>query len=119
MTRVRMSVLLAILLGAVLAAGMFVLGRATAPDRASGYGAGYAAGRAQGVQEGRALQEGLALPAGARDAATAAFNAGYRAGANDVFGGYDGGWSLGTPYLITLVAGSDGVTYRIASRTPA
>jgi hypothetical protein len=122
MTRVRMSALLTILVAAVLAAGMFALGRATGPDPASGYGAGYgaglAAGRAQGVQEGRALQEGLALPADARDAATAAFNAGYRAGANDVFGGYDGGWSLGTPYLITLVAGSDGVTYRISSRTP-
>ncbi len=117
-----MSVLLAVLLGAVLAAGMFALGRETAPHPASGYGAGYAAGlasgRAQGVQEGRALQEGLALPADARDAAAAAFNAGYRAGANDVFGGYDGGWSVGSPYLITLAAGSDGITYRIASRTP-
>jgi hypothetical protein len=130
MTRVRKSALLAILVGAVLAAGMFALGRATGPDpasaRTSGYRAGLtagvasglAAGRAQGVQEGRALQEGLALPADARDVATAAFNAGYRAGANDTFGGYDGGWSVGTPYLVTLDAGSGGVTYRISSRTP-
>jgi hypothetical protein len=125
MTRVPKSVLLVTLIGAVLAAGVFVLGRETAPEPASGYRAGYgagygaglAAGRAQGVQEGRALQEGLALPADARDAAAAAFNAGYRAGANDTFGGYDGGWSVGPPYLVTLAAGSDGVTYRIASRT--
>lgn len=125
MTRVRKSALLTILVGAlsaaVLAAGMFALGRETAPDPASrysaGYGAGLAAGRAQGVQEGRALQEGLALPADARDVATAAFNSGYRAGANDIFGGYDGGWSIGTPYLVTLDAGSGGVTYRISSRT--
>ena len=118
MTRVRMSALLVTVIGGVLAVGMFALGRATAPEPASGYDAGLVAGRAQGVQEGRALQEGLALPADARDAATAAFNAGYRAGANDVFGGYDGGWSLGPPYLVTLATGSDGVTYRIASRTP-
>jgi hypothetical protein len=111
--------MLVLLFGVVMAAGTFVIGRATAPRAASGYGTGLAAGLAQGVQEGRALQEGLALPADARDVATAAFKAGYRAGANDVFGGYDGGWSLGTPYLITLAAGSDGVTYRIASRTPA
>jgi hypothetical protein len=114
-------VVLAILAGAVLAGG-FALGRATGPDpasaRAAGYRASFDAGRAQGVQEGRALQEGLALPADTRDAAAAAFNAGYRAGANDTFGGYDGGWSLGTPYLVTLAAGSSGVTYRIASRTP-
>jgi hypothetical protein len=109
---------------------MFGLGRATAADpgaaRADGYhagsGAGYAAGvragRAQGVQEGRALQEGAALPADARDAAAAAFNAGYGAGANDVFGGYDGGWSLATPYLVTLNSGAGAVTYRIVSRTP-
>ena len=100
---------------------MFALGRETAPDPASRYGAGYgagiAAGRAQGVQEGRTLQEGLALPADARDVATAAFNSGYRAGANDIFGGYDGGWSVGTPYLVALDAGSGGVTYRISSRT--
>jgi hypothetical protein len=117
MTRVPKSVLLATLIGAVLAAGVFALGRETAPEPAGGYSSGLAAGRAQGVQEGRALQEGLALPADARDAAAAAFNAGYRAGANDTFGGYDGGWSVGPPYLVTLAAGSDGVTYRIASRT--
>jgi hypothetical protein len=51
-----------------------------------------------------------------RDAATSAFATGYLAGTNDAFGGYDGGWGLGTPYLVTLGAGTGGVTYRIASR---
>jgi hypothetical protein len=86
----------------VACGGCFLLGRHTAPDP------GFAAGRAQGVAEGRALQE----PAGAR----AAFKAGYAAGADDVFGGYDGGWDFERPYTITLAHGSDGVTYRIASR---
>jgi hypothetical protein len=36
-----------------------------------------------------------------------------------VFGGYDGGWDYDRPYVITLKQGSDGVTYRIASRKPA
>ena len=46
----------------------------------------------------------------------AAFDAGYAAGANDVFGGFDGGWSLSEPYVITLARGSGAVTYRIDSR---
>jgi hypothetical protein len=83
----------------VVAAG--ALGRATAPDN----------DRAAGIQEGRALQQ----PAQARDA----FKAGYQAGANDVFGGYDGGWDYDRPYVITLKKGSNGVTYAIASRRPA
>jgi hypothetical protein len=93
---------LAVLAAALAGAGLFLAGRETAPD------AGFAAGRAAGLAEGRALQE----PAGAR----AAFKAGYAAGANDVFGGYDGGWDFERPYTITLAHGSDGVTYRIASR---
>ena len=87
---------------AVAGAGCFLLGRQTAPDP------GFAAGRAQGVAEGRALQE----PADAR----AAFKTGYAASANDVFGGYDGGWDFGRPYTITLARGGDGVTYRIDSQ---
>src|SRR4051794_35258603 len=112
MTRVPRSAVLvsAVLVCAAVAVGMFALGRATAPEPASGYDAGVVAGRAQGVQEGRARQGGLALPADARDAATGALNAGYGGGANDVFGGYGGGCSLGPPYLVTLAAGSDGVT---------
>jgi hypothetical protein len=46
-----------------------------------------------------------------------AFRAGYVAGANDAFGGFDGGWSLGTPYAITLERGSGGVSYRITKRS--
>ena len=46
----------------------------------------------------------------------AAFDAGYAAGANDVFGGFDGGWSLSEPYVVTLARGSGAVTYRIDSR---
>jgi hypothetical protein len=86
-----------------IAIGLVALGRVTA-----GGDAGFDAGRAQGVQEGRALQ--------APPTARSAFDAGYAAGANDVFGGYDGGWDLGRPYVITLARGRGGVTYRIASR---
>jgi hypothetical protein len=76
-------------------------------------------GRAAGVQEGRALQLGESLPGDARRVARRAFEAGYVAGANDVFGGFDGGWSLTKPYVITLRRGSGAITYRIDSRRPA
>ena len=87
-----------VVLVGVLVVGAAALGRATAPKN----------DRAAGVEEGRALQQ----PAQARDA----FKAGYQAGANDVFGGYDGGWDLDRPYVITLKKGEEGITYRIASR---
>jgi hypothetical protein len=90
----------AALIGA-LVVGAAVIGRVSAPKD----------DREAGVREGRALQQ----PAQARDA----FEAGYQAGANDVFGGYDGGWDYDRPYVITLTKGSDGVTYKIATRTPA
>ena len=104
-----------------LAGGAFALGRVTADTGESGAegraageanarAAGLREGRAQGVQEGRALQ----IPAGGRRA----FRAGYVAGANDVFGGFDGGWTFRSPYVITLGHGSGGVTYRIDSRRP-
>jgi hypothetical protein len=104
--------------------GLYVLGRGTAhpgSDR-QGINAAYARGlddgRAQGVREGRADQEVHSLPAGARNSAKTAFDDGYQAGANDVFTGYDGGWSYATPYAITLSPGGAGITYRPASRTP-
>ena len=112
-----------VLIGLVVAIGAFLLGRTTAhPSPAAGTsGAGYAegfqVGRAVGVEEGRALQEGQTLTGPDRDAATAAFASGYVAGVNDAFGGYDGGWSMAAPYLVTLQAGTGGATYRIASRT--
>jgi hypothetical protein len=83
---------------AVLVVGAAAIGRVTAPQD----------DRQAGIEEGRALQQ----PAQARDA----FKAGYAAGANDVFGGYDGGWDYDRPYVITLTKGSDGVTYKIATR---
>jgi hypothetical protein len=120
-----------------VAGGLFALGRATAPGDgadAEGFAAGHAAGlnegrveglsrgrsegvragRAAGVREGRALQEGASVsPSAAR-----AFRDGYDAGANDVFGGFDGGWSLSSPYVITLRKGSGAIAYRIDSRRP-
>ena len=100
------SRVVAVVAGAALAAGGFALGRSTADTRE---------GRAAGVQEGRALQATGSSPRTVR----AAFDAGYAAGANDVFGGFDGGWSLSEPYVITLARGSGAVTYRIDSRRPA
>ncbi|MDN3358764.1 hypothetical protein [Actinomadura sp. DC4] len=101
------------------AAGLYVLGRASVPDRQdAAYARGLDDGRAQGVREGRADEEVQALPAGARDPAKTAFDDGYRAGANDLFSGYDGGWDYKVPYLITLSPGGRGITYRPASRTP-
>jgi hypothetical protein len=73
----------------------------------------YATGRADGLREGRALQATLGMPAGER----AVFDNGYRAGANGVFSGYDGGWGYAAPYLVVLGRGSDGITYRMVSRT--
>ena len=67
---------------------------------------------------GRADQETRALPPNTRDGAKAAFGDGYQAGADDVFTGYDGGWSYAAPYVITLARGRSGITYRFASRTP-
>ena len=99
---------------AALAAGAFALGRSTA-DTDAGHDAGVSAARAAGLQEGRALQATGSSPHSAR----AAFDAGYAAGANDVFGGFDGGWSLSEPYVITLARGSGAVTYRIDSRRVA
>ena len=107
------SRVVAVVAGAALAAGGFALGRGTA-DTHAGHDAGVARreGRAAGLQEGRALQATGSSPRTIR----AAFDAGYAAGANDVFGGFDGGWSLSEPYVVTLARGSGAVTYRIDSR---
>jgi hypothetical protein len=119
-----------------IGAGMFFLGRASADAGAAhdrGYRAGVSAGRAsgqsdgyadglrvgttQGVQEGRALQIGATVPADSKQPVQDAFNAGYTAGENDAFGGYDGGWALSMPYLITLEPGQGRIVYRISDRT--
>jgi hypothetical protein len=118
-----------VVLGLGVAAGLVALGRATAGTGAardnayrSGYGAGHAdgvkQGEADGLREGREIQAPLNLPGDAQAAAKAAYDAGYIAGANDVFAGYDGGWGLNEPYLIELVPGDNGITYRLRARTP-
>jgi hypothetical protein len=42
----------------------------------------------------------------------------YAAGREAAFSGFDGGWSYGEPYIITLKRGGPGVTYEFASRRP-
>jgi len=119
----------AVLAAAALGVAAFAIGRLSTPDptaaiplhpssTSADYIAGLRAGAAQGRQEGRALQEGVSLPTKEEARVREAFNAGYSAGANDVFTGYDGGWAVSTPYLVTLAAGSGQITYRIGSRTP-
>ena len=115
---------------AALVAGVGILvGRATvdtheAHDRGyrsglyDGYFDGLPVGEAQGRREGRVLQEGSSLPAAGRHVATDAFDAGYAAGANDVFAGYDGGWAQSTPYVVTVRRTQGDIGYRIASRVP-
>jgi hypothetical protein len=51
-------------------------------------------------------------------AAGATFHAGYLAGREAAFAGYDGGWAYRVPYVITLQRGGSGITYRIVSRKP-
>jgi hypothetical protein len=131
MTRPRQRTPAVVLAAAVVvlaAAGLVGLGRATAPDpdaarargyhdgTVAGYADGFRAGQAEGLQEGQAIAASAGLPPGARARARDAFGDGYRAGANSVFGGYDGGWSVGRPYVIVLAKGANGVTYRIAAR---
>jgi hypothetical protein len=99
---------------AVAGAGLFGLGRHTAggpsgESPTAAYARGFRDGRASGVEEGRALQ----LPTAGRKA----FEAGYTAGADDVFGGYDGGWSLGTKYVVTLEDPPGPQAYAIAGRS--
>jgi hypothetical protein len=108
-------------LAALLCCLMAGAGRAAdAPptDAGKAYLDGLMAGEAQGREEGRALELGRTLPADVRSAAEAAFKAGYAAGAVDVFGGYDGGWAMGEPYVVTLAPGPVGITYRIGGRVP-
>jgi len=123
--RISAKLIAAVLAAALVAGGTFLLGRETAPDPNSptsatkhggDYFAGLRAGEAQGREEGRALQAGSELPANAKDVARRAFDAGFVAGANDVFEGYDGGWQTTLPWVVTLDAGTGKVVYRIASR---
>ncbi|GIH14460.1 hypothetical protein [Rugosimonospora africana] len=112
-----------VLAAVAVAAGLFVAGRASVGtggvrDHAyhQGYTAGAATGHADGLREGRAIQLTQSLPSDRQQAVRDAFTAGYTAGENDVFDGYDGGWGLSQPYVVVLVPGSGGATYRIDSR---
>ncbi len=46
------------------------------------------------------------------------YTEGYRDGVQAAFSGFDGGWSYGEPYIVTLSRGAPGVTYRVARRWP-
>jgi hypothetical protein len=46
------------------------------------------------------------------------YTEGYRAGRQAAFSGFDGGWSYGEPYIVSLSRGGPGVTYRVARRWP-
>lgn len=119
------KVALVVIAGVLIGGGAFALGRITAPHathRSStpeigDYFDGLRVGEAQGRQDGRALQEGIELPRGERHVARSSFDAGYVAGMNDAFAGYDGGWALRTPWIITLDDGSGQIAYRIRDRT--
>jgi hypothetical protein len=124
----RTKIVIGIVVVAALGGGLFALGRATAGTGAArdsgyqqghidGYLAGLQVGARQGRLEGRSAQEAAALPADEQRPARKAFEAGYAAGANDVFAGYDGGWGLNTPYAIIVAGGSGSITYQIATRT--
>lgn len=91
-------------------------GHRTAVDRSDDYFDGLQVGEAQGRREGRGLQEGIALPANAQRPVRDAFDDGYAAGANDVFAGYDGGWTIRAQYVVTVAEGSGHIVYRIKSR---
>ena len=60
----------------------------------------------------------MALPKNSQHAVRDAFDEGYVAGANDAFAGYDGGWTMAVPYVVTLTGGSGQIVYRIDTRTP-
>jgi hypothetical protein len=120
----RTKLLLAATAALAVAAGVFFIGRVTADTTAPAsrqavgdYFDGLRVGEAEGRRQGRALQEADALPATDRRPVRDAFDAGYAAGQNDVFAGYDGGWTLRVPWGITIERGGAKVDYRIAGRT--
>jgi hypothetical protein len=51
-------------------------------------------------------------------ASKATVSGSYAAGREAAFEGFDGGWSYGEPYVVTLKRGGPGVTYEFASRRP-
>jgi hypothetical protein len=118
----RLRTVLALLAGLLAALAIFGLGRVcvSSPDthQPGDYFDGLRVGEAHGRELGRALQAGSELPVHERNVAHTAFRSGYAAGANDVFAGYDGGWTFGAPWIIILEHGDSGIDYRIRDRTP-
>lgn len=118
----RLRIVLALAAGLLAAVAVFALGRASVSNPKStepgDYFDGLRVGEAQGRELGRALQAGSELPASEKHVAHAAFRSGYAAGANDVFAGYDGGWTFNAPWVITLQPGDSRIEYRIRDRTP-
>jgi hypothetical protein len=113
--RTRQALIGAVLLVGVGAAG-WLGGRSAAPKHDRGFVAGNTTGYAAGLAAGRALQIGDSVPPASKAATVTAFKAGYRAGQNDSFGAYDGGWKMDFPYVVVLADGVGGATYQIASR---
>ena len=80
--------------------------RAEFAPRSDAYRAIFDKGRAEGMRVGR--REGRR--AGAREFETA--------GRNDVFDRFDGGWTIGSWYMVNIRPGDDGARYAIGARVP-
>jgi len=113
--RTQLAAIGAVVLVCVGSAG-WLIGRSTVPRHDRTVVPSSTADYAAGLAAGRALQIGDTVPPGSKTATIAAFKAGYRAGQNDSFGAYDGGWKIGFPYVVVLAHGADGATYQFASR---
>jgi hypothetical protein len=62
---------------------------------------------------------GRAVRPSSAHARAAGYHAGYLAGREDAFSGYDGGWAYGQVYAVVLrPSGRPGITYRFAQRWP-
>jgi len=96
--------------------GVFWWGRHSAPGHRGTWNQGYSVGYDEGISVGRELQVGAPLNPDAKDVATNAFKSGYQAGLTDSFGSYDGGWSIGHPYVIVMEKGVGDAPYRIDQR---
>ncbi len=129
MQRPKFRRLVLLLFTLIMAGALVMIGRLTVDagqERAAAYDSGhydgYFAGQQDGViqgrQEGRVLQKVSDVTPSSRKAVRDAFTEGYAAGANDAFAGYDGGWILSEPYVVTLERGTTPISYRIRSRTP-
>jgi hypothetical protein len=116
MTRRTQQALIGTLLLVGMGAAGWLVGRSTAPTHDRGFGAGNTSAYAAGLAAGRALQVGDSVPPASKAPTVTAFKAGYRAGQNDSFGGYDGGWKKGFPYVVVLADGVGGAAYQFASR---